>query len=105
MSSFSLCGGSDLKCPQCGHGFDIEWDTEYGDPQVGEHEVECCSNCGRSFSFECHYVYNILPEKTDVAVEKLATAVAVGLKEHFHLLDGIVSVAEYTKYLIRTWKG
>lgn len=41
--------GVDFKCPRpdCGHGWSIEsWDTEYGDPQPGIHQVYC-SKCDR----------------------------------------------------------
>ena len=40
---------ADIFCPHCQAGLDIRWETEYGDPQIGDHDVLCpaCQNTMR----------------------------------------------------------
>lgn len=47
----------DLKCPYCGAGYDIEWLTEYGDPEAGTDATECL-DCEGTFRFSTTIVYN-----------------------------------------------
>jgi transposase-like protein len=46
----------DINCPHCNQGHDIqEWMTEYGDPLVGEQNVECIE-CQQSFTLETEVI-------------------------------------------------
>ena len=49
--------GGDVQCPHCQKGFAVEWDTEYGDSLVGEHETECLE-CNKSFNFSVYHQYS-----------------------------------------------
>jgi DNA-directed RNA polymerase subunit RPC12/RpoP len=54
---FSLTyDGDSLKCPHCGTIFGVKWDTEYGDPLVGEHKSECI-RCKKEFHFSVYHEY------------------------------------------------
>lgn len=55
-------GGSDFKCPECEAGLDVEWDTEYGDPLLGQHEWEKCPACDKRIGFECWTEYRALKQ-------------------------------------------
>ena len=50
-------GGSDIKCPHCEKSYDVDWDTEYGDPLVGEHEADC-PECEKEFHFSVYHKYS-----------------------------------------------
>ena len=46
-------GGDTVVCPYCGTGFSIEWDTEYGDPVCGSHDVQCTNyKCAKEFTVD-----------------------------------------------------
>jgi DNA-directed RNA polymerase subunit RPC12/RpoP len=47
---------SDIKCPHCNDGFNVEWDTEYGDPTRGE-SIRFCPSCGKQFIMDVQTVY------------------------------------------------
>jgi hypothetical protein len=58
MSMFNLTSGDDnMKCPHCGQQLGIEWDTEYGDPLLGEHDA-ICPDCGKQFAFIATITYD-----------------------------------------------
>lgn len=52
-----IYGQSDIKCPHCNQGFDVKWDSEYGYPNIGEHEVTCAA-CEKDFHFSVYNQYN-----------------------------------------------
>lgn len=60
MSQFLLerndCPDSDVRCPACDCGFDVRWNTEYGDPVVGEHTA-ACPVCRVAIQFGCYTTY------------------------------------------------
>lgn len=60
MSQFLLerndCPDSDVRCPVCDCGFDVGWNTEYGDPGVGEHSAPC-PKCRATIQFGCYTTY------------------------------------------------
>ena len=59
MSSFYLeiVGfPDDIKCENCSHNFHVYWNTEYGDPIIGDHST-FCPKCGKPISFEVYYTY------------------------------------------------
>jgi DNA-directed RNA polymerase subunit RPC12/RpoP len=60
---FHLVGGDDILCPKCRHTYDVDWDTEYGDPCVGEHFVDCPA-CGTRIVFGCYIQYTQSNDKT-----------------------------------------
>ena len=49
--------GEGITCPHCKTKFGVEWDTEYGNPIIGEHEVDCLK-CGKQFNFSVYNEYN-----------------------------------------------
>jgi hypothetical protein len=56
MAQFILenawCGGN-VKCPHCNNVMDIQWETEYGDPVMGEHIARCMKDdCDKTFTFD-----------------------------------------------------
>lgn len=55
-SSFHFDGGDDITCPCCKTKWDVDWDTEYGDPCVGEHFGNC-PECGTRIEFGCYIQY------------------------------------------------
>ena len=50
------CGGGDMICPECDNGLSVEWDTEYGDPVIGQSEG-VCPHCDKKIMFECWTEY------------------------------------------------
>ena len=50
-------GGGDVKCPHCQNDFNVEWDTEYGDALLGEHDDAICPNCNKQFTLGVYYTY------------------------------------------------
>jgi hypothetical protein len=46
-----------IKCPCCNAGYDIEWDTEYGDPMHGAEQAECYE-CETKFAFQVQQSYD-----------------------------------------------
>ena len=67
---FYLIGGhDDLICPACKHTYDVEWDTEYGDPLVGEHAAKCI-NCGAVIEFGVYYEYTQPNKPLTIALKK-----------------------------------
>ena len=55
-------GGHNFICPCCQTPLKIEWDTEYGDPIIGEEDFEC-PDCGASTRIQTRIVYEIIPCK------------------------------------------
>lgn len=55
---------SDLNCPYCNAGLDINHDDGFGYDQDLIHEMEC-SECEKSFVFTTHISFNYYPEKAD----------------------------------------
>ena len=53
-----LAAGSDIKCPYCKYAFDVEWDTDYGIPVMGDHAVTCIE-CDRLINFHVETVYTV----------------------------------------------
>lgn len=51
-----VSGQSDVKCPHCNQGYDLDWDTEYGEPSFGQHDATC-PNCEKEFEFEVYIKY------------------------------------------------
>jgi hypothetical protein len=51
-------GGSDIQCPnkKCELKFDVDWNTEYGDPSFGEHTKDC-PECGTVIEFGVYAEY------------------------------------------------
>ncbi len=49
-------GGDDLLCPHCKAKISVEWETEYGDPLVGEHSSEC-PKCYKEFRWSVYHEY------------------------------------------------
>jgi hypothetical protein len=48
-----------FPCPHCEKGWSIDgWDTEYGDPVRGRHEVYC-SACSRKFEIDVEVTVTI----------------------------------------------
>ena len=41
----------DIECPHCNKKWDVEWDTEYGDPLRGYSQTVECIDCRKKFSF------------------------------------------------------
>ena len=55
-SSFSFECGNDIVCNSCKSQWDVDWDTEYGDPCIGEHYGDC-PKCGKRIDFGCYIEY------------------------------------------------
>lgn len=51
------CVDSDIRCPKCKMGYNVEWDTEYGEPMFGEHEATC-PECDHVWKFEVYIEYS-----------------------------------------------
>ena len=47
----------DIKCPHCGTTYEVEWDTEYGDPLYGTETTECWE-CEMEFKFSAEIKYD-----------------------------------------------
>lgn len=52
--------GGDVECPHCKKSFGVTWDTEFGDPLMGEHDT-LCLECGTSFTFQVSIQYHSWP--------------------------------------------
>jgi len=63
---FFYTGGDDVSCPKCGRKYDVEWNTEYGDPLVGEHKGKC-PNCGAEIEFGVYHEYTQLNAEHDTS--------------------------------------
>ena len=57
-TQFHLVCGSDIKCPHCKYSFDIEWDTQYNIPVMGDHVADC-PECDRLINFSVATVYTV----------------------------------------------
>lgn len=44
------CFGGDVQCPKCQKKYDVEWDTEYGQPLTGCSQEVSCPNCSTEFA-------------------------------------------------------
>lgn len=55
-------GNGDFKCPECDTPILVEWDTEYGDPIIGQHTWEKCPECNKRIGFECLTEYRALKQ-------------------------------------------
>lgn len=43
---------SEVECPYCGQKYGVEFDNEYNDPEIGEHQAKCLnSDCEKEFTF------------------------------------------------------
>lgn len=49
-------GDAAIQCPQCKQKYDIEWDSEYGDASIGEHEATCLE-CDKCWTFGVYLRY------------------------------------------------
>jgi len=52
-------GDADIQCPnpKCEQKYDVKWQTEYGDANIGEHDAHC-DKCGNDFHFSVHNQFN-----------------------------------------------
>jgi len=49
--------GGDIECPKCKTSFAVgDWNTEYGDPMLGDHETKCLK-CGTPFHFSVNITF------------------------------------------------
>jgi uncharacterized C2H2 Zn-finger protein len=53
---FDYDGEQDVTCPHCAAKFHVTWDTDYGDPLIGDHSEEC-PKCGKLIHFEAVITY------------------------------------------------
>ena len=51
--------GDDIECPNCKSKLEIIWDTEYGDPDIGEYTGKC-PKCNSNIDFTCNISYYVL---------------------------------------------
>lgn len=53
---FTLNFDGGMECPHCKTSIGVKWETEYGDPLIGEHEAEC-PQCEKKFNFSVFHEY------------------------------------------------
>jgi hypothetical protein len=56
LSRLIADGGDHLLCPHCGAKISVEWETEYGDPVVGDCTSEC-PKCEKPFNWNVRIQY------------------------------------------------
>ncbi len=61
MVKLEFGSGGDPECPHCKTRLYVGWDNEYGDPELGRHEIKCL-NCNKEFTLECHVEFVTYPE-------------------------------------------
>jgi len=50
-------GSEDFCCPHCFQLLRAEWNTEYGDAQVGDEKADC-PKCSKEFTLETRIEYS-----------------------------------------------
>jgi transposase-like protein len=52
----------DAYCPNCDQGFELNWNTEYGDAVDGTYQIKC-SNCCKTFQTEVKTTVSVKTRK------------------------------------------
>lgn len=102
---FDLVGGDDIRCPKCGHTYNVDWSTECGDPCVGEYFADCPA-CGTRIEFGCYIQYTQpTPESVADATDGGAVVPCVSLLDRWEYIKADPDGAMALLLLLKNGKG